>query len=130
MKASRLSSILFGAILLCAVPLLAGNTVKKSLDISETVSVHGTQLLPGTYRFEWSGNGPEVQLTILHNHDTLATVPAQVVQQNSPNDQTGYALKKGPAGEQDLSEVFFSGQKYQLELQGQQDQTTGASPSR
>lgn len=130
MKASRLSSILFGSVLLCSAPVFAGNTVKKSLDISETVSVNGTQLRPGTYKFEWSGTGPDVQVTISQKKETVATVPAHLVQANAPNGQTGYGLKTGPNGEKDLSEIFFDGGKYDLQLQaGNGSQTGGGSGS-
>jgi len=134
MKASRLSTM-FAAALLFALPAFAGNTVKKSLDIHETVSVQGTQLHPGSYKFEWSGMGPEVQVSIFHNGDKLATVPGHLVQESASNDQTGYGLKPGPNGEKDLSEVFFSGEKYDLQLQKSSGGSgnganSGASPSR
>jgi hypothetical protein len=132
MKASRLSSI-FAAALLFALPAFAGNTVKKSLEIRETVTIEGTQLHPGNYRFEWSGTGPDVQVTISHNGDKVATVPGHLVQESASNDQTGYGLKAGPNGEKDLSEVFFSGEKYNLELQpgsAGNNSNSGTSPSK
>jgi len=134
MKASRLSSMLtsvFAAAALFALPAFAGNTVKKSLDIHETVSVQGTQLRPGSYKFEWSGAGPEVQVSIFHNGDKMTTVPGHLVQESASNDQTGYGLKPGPNGEKDLSEIFFSGEKYDLQLQpGGNTSNSGGSPSR
>lgn len=131
MKASRLSSM-FAVALLFALPAFAGNTVKKSLDIHETVLVEGTQLRPGNYKFEWSGTGPDVQVTILHNGDKMATVSGHLVQESASNDQTGYGLKAGPNGEKDLSEIFFSGEKYNLELQpgSPNNSNSGANPSK
>lgn len=123
---------MFAAALLFAVPAFAG-TVKKSLQINETVNVKGTQLRPGNYKFEWDGSGPEVQVNIFHNGDKLATVPAHLVQENASHNQTGYALKPGPNGEQDLSQVFFSGEKYDLQLQqgsSGSGSNSGAGPSR
>lgn len=131
MKASRLSSILFGVTVLCAVPTFAGDTVKKSLEIHETVSVQGTELRPGTYKFEWSGTGPDLQVSILHNREKVASVSAHVVQESASNDQTGYAIKAGPNGEKNLSEIFFSGEKYDLRLdQGDTNQATGAAAAK
>jgi hypothetical protein len=130
MKASRLSSILFGAVMLCVMPTFAGNTIKKSLEIHEKVSVQGTELQPGTYRFEWTGIGSDVQVTILHNNEKLATVPAHIVQEKSSNGETGYSLKPGSNGEKDLAEVFFSGGKYDLQLQpGSNNNSQSGSPS-
>ena len=129
MKASRLSSILFGAVMLCAIPVFAGNTVKKSLEIGEKVNVQGTELQPGTYKFEWTDTGSDVQVTILHNNDKLATVPAHLVQVTAPRGQTGYTVKQGPNGENDLAEIFFSGGKYELQLQPGTNNSPSGSPS-
>jgi hypothetical protein len=132
MKASRLSSICAAA-LLFALPAFAGNgnTVKKSLQISETVNVQGTQLTPGTYKFEWSGSGPDLQVSIYQHNDKLTTVPAHLVQESASHDETGYALKPGANGEKNLSEIFFSGEKYDVELQsGASTTPSGGSPSR
>lgn len=122
MKASRLSTILFGALFLCSIPTFAGNgnngdTIKKSVDINETVMVQGVTLAPGNYKFEWSGSGPDVQLTILHHNDTVATVPAHIVSQNNANNETGYGVEAGADGGKRLTEVFFSGQKYDVKIE-------------
>jgi hypothetical protein len=118
MKASRLSTILFGALFLCSIPTFAGNgnTTKKSVDINETVTVQGVTLAPGSYKFEWSGPGPDVQLTILRNNNTVATVPAHIVSQNSSNHETGYGIDSGTDGSKHLTQVFFSGEKFDLQI--------------
>jgi hypothetical protein len=130
MKASRLSFSLFGAAVLLVLPTLAGNTVKKSLQINEKVMVEGVQLTPGNYKFEWGAPGPNVEVSILRGHDVVATVPAHMVEQNTPNEQTGYGLKPGAKGSQSLAEIFFSGERYELEIgQGSQTSTKSASSS-
>jgi len=118
MKASRLSLLWCVAALLFAMPTVAGNTIKKSLQINEQITVQGVPLAPGNYTFEWSAPGPNVQVSILRDHDVVATVPAQLVTQNTPNEQTGYGVKPGADGRQSLAEVFFSGEKYELEIGG------------
>ena len=130
MKASRLSGALFAAALLCSIPTFAGNTVKKSLEINETLSVEGVQLAPGNYRFEWNEPGPNVQVKIMHNGDTVATVPAHMVQENTMNDQDGYTTQPGPNGDkyQSLTELFFHGEKYDLQI-GQGSQSGNATTS-
>jgi hypothetical protein len=134
MKASRLSTILFGALFLCSIPTFAGNTInKKSVNINETVTVQGVTLTPGNYKFEWSGPGPDVQLTILHNNDTVATVPAHIVSENISNNDTGYGIEPGTDGGKRLTEVFFSGEKFNLEIgQGANSngQSSGSASSR
>lgn len=130
MKLSRLSCALLGAAFLCAIPVLAGNTIKKSLHLTDTVSVHGVTLSPGDYKVEWTTPGPNVQVNILEGHDTVATVPAQVVPVAAQNGQDGYGLKAGKTGKAEtLTELFFSGEKYHLAI-GNSATSSGKQASR
>jgi hypothetical protein len=72
MKASRLSFLLLGSALVLALPSFAGNTVKKSLEINDKVTVQGVQLLPGNYKIEWTEPGPKTEVSILRGRDLLA----------------------------------------------------------
>lgn len=117
MKVSRLSCALIGAAFLSAIPAFAGNTVKRSLHLTDTVSVHGVTLSPGDYKVEWTTPGPNVQVSILEGHDTVATVPARVVSVATQNGEDGYGLKAGKTGNTEtLTELFFSGEKYHLAI--------------
>jgi hypothetical protein len=131
MKVSRVSSLLLGSSLLFAVSVFAGNTTKKSLHLYESVTVEGTHLMPGDYKFEWSGSGPDVKVNILKGKETVATVSARIVPESASNNEDGYALKPGADGSQSLAEVFFTGEKYDLEIgQASNANTTqGANPS-
>jgi len=118
MKVSRLSTIALGGSLLLAAGAMAGNgnTNKKSIHLYENATIEGTPLAPGDYKVEWSGSGPDVQLTILKGKQTVATVPAHVESATIPNSQDGYALKPGKDGSQAIAEVFFVGQKFELRI--------------
>jgi hypothetical protein len=131
MKVSRVSSLLLGSSLLFAVSAFAGNTIKKSLHLYESVTIEGTQLKPGDYKVEWSGSGPDVKVNILKGKETVATAPARIVPEGASNSQDGYTLKPGADGSKSLTEVFFTGEKYDLEI-GQASNTNitqGANPS-
>jgi hypothetical protein len=97
----------------------------------ENVTVEGTQLMPGDYKVEWSGSGPDVKVNILKGKETVATVPARIVSESASNNQDGYIVKPGADGSQSLTEVFFTGEKYDLEIgQASNANTTqGANPS-
>ena len=118
MKVSRLSTIALGGSLLLAASAMAGNgnTIKKSIHLYENATIEGTPLAPGDYKVEWSGTGPDVQLTILKGKQTVATVPAHVEAETTANTQDGYALKPGKDGSQSIAEVFFVGQKFDLRI--------------
>lgn len=131
MKASRLSGALLAAALFCSIPTFASHVVKKSLDIHENISVQGVQLAPGSYRVEWNEPGPNVDVTILHNGETVATVPAHMVQESISNSQNGYSIGPGPNGDTShLTELFFSGEKYTLQIdQGSQSSKASGGSS-
>lgn len=119
MKASRLStiSILFaGSLLLCATAF-AAETNKKTMHLYEKAKLEGTVLNPGDYEVEWTGNGPNVELNIVQGRDTVATVPARVMAENTSNEHDGYVLQPAKNGGESIEEIFFSGAKYDLKIQ-------------
>lgn len=119
MNASRISTIaiLFaGALLLCATAF-AAKTNKKTMHLYEKAKLEGKVLPPGDYQVEWSGTGPNVELNIVQGRDTLATVPAQVVAENTSNEHDGYVLEPAKTGGNSIEEIFFSGAKYELKIQ-------------
>jgi len=127
MKVSRLSVTVLGGSLLLAVSAVAGNTIKKSFHVSENITVGGAQLTPGDYKVEWSGPGPDVKVSILKGKQTVATVPAHIESENVANTQAGYALVPGKDGGQTVSEMFFSGDKYDLKIDQGAGQSQGAT---
>ncbi len=131
MKVSKFFVALAGACLLLPACAFASNTNKKSLHLYEKVTVQGTQLAPGNYKVEWNGMGPEVKLNILKGKETVATAPAKIVSQAESNNQTGYSLKRVKDGQQVLAQIFFSGEKYDLNINtsSNSNSATGASSS-
>ena len=123
----RLSRNVFGlgsASLLLAASALAAGASKGNLHLYDSVTVQGKQLAPGDYKVEWSGEGPNVQLSIDQGKQTVVSVPAHVTPVSEKNTSDGYASKK-EGGENVLSEIFFQGKTYQLEIGDQA--ATGAS---
>lgn len=116
MKVLRFSTLLIGSSLLLPASMLAANTTRKSLHLYEQVTVNGTQLSPGDYKVEWSGSGPDVKIDIMKGRDTIATASAQVVSQQESNNQDGYTLKPGKDGIQRLAQVFFTGERFDLNI--------------
>jgi hypothetical protein len=107
-----------GGSLLLAAGAFAGNNnaTKKTLHLYESATVEGTQLPPGDYKVEWSGTGPDVKVNILKHGDTVVSVPARIESQNTSNNQDGYSLIPAKDGKQSISEIFFSGEKFDLKL--------------
>jgi len=107
MKMSRVSILLFGAALLFSSAALAGETNKGTLRLDDKVVVDGKPLAPGNYRVEWDGSGPTVQVKLLQGKQAVATIPAHLTEQASPNSQDGYATTAEPDGSRALTAIFF-----------------------
>jgi hypothetical protein len=99
-----------------AAVALAGPENKGSLTLSDTVTVGGKQLAPGRYQLEWTGTGPNVELSISAGKETVAKVPAQLVSLQKAEQGSGYSTNAEPGGSLTLTEIFFGGKKYELSL--------------
>jgi hypothetical protein len=116
MKAMKLFTLLVGSSLLLSASAFAGNSSKKTLHLYESVTLEGQQLPPGDYRFQWSGTGPDVKVDILKGKETVASVSARIVAVPVSNKVDGYSATAGKDGSHSLTTVFFSGDKYNLEM--------------
>jgi hypothetical protein len=116
MKVTKLFTLLAGSSLLLSASAFAGNGNKKTLHIDTSVTVEGKALAPGDYKIEWSGTGPDVKVDILKGKETVASVTARVVSVPAPNKQDGYAATATKDGGRSLTTLFFSGDKYDLQI--------------
>lgn len=116
MKVTKLFTLLVGSSLLLSVSAFAGNSNKKSLHLYENVTVEGKQLPAGDYRVEWTGTGSDVTLNILKGKETVASVPARIVPVNVAFQQDGYTATAQKDGTQSVTQLFFTGQKFDLEI--------------
>jgi hypothetical protein len=108
-------SLLFGASLLLASAAFAGE--RASVKLYEDVKVNGKTLAAGKYDLAWEGNGANAQLSIRQGKETVATVPVQIETTASAPESTGYSTKKADDGSRSLTNVFFAGKKYTLNLE-------------
>jgi len=116
MKVTKLFTLLVGTSLLFSAAAFAGNGNKKTLRFATPVTLDGKVIPAGEYRFEWSGTGPDVTVNILKGKETIASVPAHVVAIAISNKQDGYSSAPSKDGSPAITEVFFSGDKYNLEV--------------
>jgi hypothetical protein len=115
MKASKISKgLLLGLALLLATSVFAIN--KGSLQVSDPVSVNGKQIGAGEYTVKWEGNGPDVELNILHGKNIVATVPARMVDLDRAASRDSAVTVVNPDGHKSLNEIRFSGKKYALAI--------------
>ena len=115
MKASKTSKgLLLGLALLLATSVFAIN--KGSLQVSDPVTVNGKQIGAGEYTVKWEGNGPDVELNILHGKNIVATVPARMVDLDRAASRDSAVTVVNPDGHKSLNEIRFSGKRYALAI--------------
>jgi hypothetical protein len=115
MKATKLVTLLAGTSLLFSATAFAGNG-KKTLHFEKTVTLEGTTLPAGDYKFEWTGTGPDVKLNVIKGKETVASVSARVVPTSVSYKQDGYSSSASKDGSPAVTSLFFSGDKFDLEL--------------
>jgi hypothetical protein len=100
--------------LLSTVSALARDKNQHSVEISESVQVGDTQLKPGSYKVEWEGNGPEIQVAFVRDGKTVATVPGTLKTNDSQVTQDGIVIDTTSANTKTLKEIDFSRDKESL----------------
>jgi len=107
---------LFAAIVML-VPLSAWAREKNegTLQLFDVVEIGSTQLQPGTYKVEWNGNGPEVQVNVLQGKKTVATTSAKLQTSDRPAPQDAVTVASN-GQEKQVTEIDFGNRKEALLL--------------
>ena len=116
MKMSRISILIFGSALLFSSAALAGETNKGTLRLDDKVVVDGKPLNPGSYRVEWDGSGPNVQVKLLRGKQTVVTLPAHLAEQAAANSHDAYSTSVEQDGSKALTAIYFSGKRFALQI--------------
>ena len=116
MKSASISKAILAVSIMLAGTAFAGDSHKGNFQISSPALVSGKQLPAGDYVAKWDGTGPDVQVSIVKNGKTLATVPAKLVELTSKADQDAAEISSSSKGVRDLTALRFSGKKYALEI--------------
>jgi hypothetical protein len=129
MKALKISKgLLLGLALLLATSAFAAN--KGNLQVSDPVTVNGKQIGAGDYTVKWDGNGPNVELNILHGKNVVATVPARMVDLDQTPNRDSAVTVLSPDGHKSLNEIRFSGRKYAFAIGSQTAQAESGDTSK
>ncbi|MFZ0770129.1 MAG: hypothetical protein WCA49_01400 [Candidatus Sulfotelmatobacter sp.] len=107
-------SIVLGLALLLASSAFAAT--KGSLQLTDPVTVNGTQLKAGAYKVQWEGSGPNVELSILQGKNVVAKVPAHVIELQTPSVNDAAVTRLNGGGPSTLAGIRFQGKKTALEL--------------
>ena len=106
---------------LASLPVVAATKEanKGHLELTSPAWIGTTQLKPGDYQVDWSGNGPAVQVRFLQHHDLVAQVPARVIELKKPASRDAVVLKRGEHGKaQAIDEIDFQNNSQALKMGG------------
>jgi hypothetical protein len=118
-------SLVMGLALLLASSAFAAT--KANLQLSNPVTVNGTNLKPGEYKLQWEGSGPNVELSIVQGKNVLTKVPAHVVQLDTAAANDAAITQKNNSGPNSLTGIRFEGKKFELQLGEASDGMQGGS---
>jgi hypothetical protein len=111
------------AVLALTTAAFAGNnTHKNSFQLFAPAQVNGTDLPAGDYTAKWDGTGPAVQVSIVRDGKTVATVPATVVESAQKASNDSAEVENSQSGGRQLSVIHFSGKTYSLQFSGDSTQ--------
>ena len=130
MKLSKLAAILATVVLFFAGVAISAEANKTTVRFDQKVTVDGKTIDSGKYTAEWSGDGPSVQVTLLHGKDTVATFAAQIKQEASPNTNDAIGTTDGPDGSKQLISIYPNGKRISIQLSETAAGSSGSSPSR
>jgi hypothetical protein len=111
MKLLKYTALLSTLALVFSLNCFARSNNERSVTISDPVQVGSTQLKPGTYKVEWQGTGPAVQVSFLQGNKTLATVPGMLKTNDDQVTRDAIVTDTTSSHGSTLKEIDFHRQK-------------------
>jgi hypothetical protein len=100
------------SILTLALSALAGEN-KGSFTLPSTAQLEGKSLAAGEYKVRWEGTGPEVQVTVSQGKNTIATIPAKLVERSEKARRNAVVLNNN-GGQSQIMELQLAGKQAAL----------------
>lgn len=120
---SKISLSLAAVALMLPLSALAANKNSSNVVIPDNVVVNGKQIQPGTYKVEWNGTGPNVEVSILQGHKTVAQAPARIVDKSY--EQQAIVTHQNNSGANVLDQIQLKNKE--LDLNAQSGENSGAN---
>ncbi len=108
----KLGITLAAIVLMLPLSALAASKNSSKVEIPDKVVVNGKQIQPGTYKVEWNGTGPNVEVSILQGHKTVAQAPARLV--NGTYEQQAIVTHQNNSGANVLDQIQLKNKELDL----------------
>jgi len=117
MKCDKYLILLMAFAILLPVSALARERNEGKINLYDSAQIGKTVLKPGTYTVKWMGSGPQVQVSVLQNKDTVATTTGTLKEENNIH-QDAVVLNEAPnhAAPEEVAEIDFGSRKEALVL--------------
>jgi hypothetical protein len=122
---SKISLSLAAVALMLPLSALAASKNSSNVEIPDKVVVNGKQIQPGTYKVEWNGTGPNVEVSILQGHKTVAQVPARIV--DKTYEQQAIVTHQTNSGANVLDQIQLKNKELDLNAQSGENSGTNAA---
>ncbi len=115
MKFGKFFSVWMAFAMLLSLGALARENNQGKLDLYDRAQIGNTVLQPGTYTVKWTGTGPEVQVNVLQNKQTVATAMATLKNEsNLTQDAVVLRLASDNSSPKEIAEIDFGSRKEAL----------------
>jgi hypothetical protein len=122
---SKISLSLAAVALMLPLSALAASKNSSNVEIPDKVMVNGKQIQPGTYKVEWNGTGPNVEVSILQGHKTVAQVPARIV--DKTYEQQAIVTHQTNSGANVLDQIQLKNKELDLNAPSGENSGTNAA---
>ena len=120
---SKLGITLAAIVLMLPLSALAASKNSSNVQIPDKVVVNGKQIQPGTYKVEWNGTGPNVEVSILQGHKTVAQAPARIV--DKTYEEQAIVTHQNNSGANVLDQIQLKNKELDLSARA----NSGANPA-
>lgn len=114
MKSNLTNKLLLGMAVMLTTTAFAAE--KGSMKLIQPTVVGGVQLTPGDYNLSWDGSGPNLEVKVMKDGKSVATVPARAIELKETPAANGTNTKLNAEGRPAVSQVFFRGKTKALEI--------------
>ena len=114
MKYLKYMALLSTLALLSPLCALARDKNQHSVDVPDRIQIGSTRLEPGSYKVEWQGTGPVVQVSFLLHGKTVATALGTLKMNDNQVGNDAIVVGKTKVNTKTLEEIDFGRQKEAL----------------
>ena len=125
MRVSKYLLLIAAFAMMLPVGAAARSNNERTVHLASPALVGSQQLAPGSYKVEWQGNGPAVNVQFIKNNKTVATTQGHWVTESNAAPYDSVVLKKTSNNQNRLFEIDFHNNRQVLQIGPSTSNRTG-----